>query len=86
MQLFDFQDRITESVAMLVEPRIQPAEIARSRQERPGSFAAYDAYLQAVPEDQQETARENAEAYRAADPALMLEPDNGLLLAQPLGH
>ena len=31
---------------MLVEPRIQAAEIERSRRERPGSVAAYDIYLQ----------------------------------------
>ena len=33
--VFDFQDRITESVATLVEPHIQSAEIERSRVERP---------------------------------------------------
>ena len=49
--MFDFQDRITESVATLVEPRIQAAEIERSRRERPGSMATYDIYLRALDED-----------------------------------
>ena len=44
-EVFDFQDRITEAVAMLAEPRIQAAEIARSRRERPRSLASYDVYL-----------------------------------------
>ena len=47
-EVFDFQDRITADVATVVEPHIQTAEIARSRRERPGSVAAYDAYLQAL--------------------------------------
>ena len=33
---------------MLVEPRIQVAEIERSRRERPGSIATYDIYLRAL--------------------------------------
>ena len=33
--VFDVQDRITESVATVVEPHIQSAEIERSRRERP---------------------------------------------------
>ena len=48
---------------MLVEPRIQVAEIERSRRERPGSVAAYDIYLQALPKINNETESENAEAY-----------------------
>ena len=79
--VFDFQDRITESVAMLVEPQIQSAEIARSRRERPGSIAAYDIYLQALPKINDETSSENAEAHALLTEALALEPDNALLLA-----
>ena len=47
--VFDVQDRITESVATIVEPQILQAEIERSRRETPGSVAAYDLYLQALP-------------------------------------
>ena len=49
--VFDFQDRITESVATVVEPHIQTAEIERSRRERPRSIAAYDIYLQGAAQD-----------------------------------
>jgi tetratricopeptide (TPR) repeat protein len=87
--VFAFQDRITADVAMIVGPRIQMAEIERSRRERPGSMAAYDAYLQAVPLINKQTARENAEAYAMLTRALTLDPDNALLLAHAawaLGH
>ena len=87
--VFAFQDRITADVAMIVGPQIQRAEIERSRRERPGSIAAYDAYLQAVPLIDKQTGRENAEAYALLTRALALEPDNALLLAHAawaLGH
>jgi len=80
-ELFDFQDRITESVAMLVEHRIQAAEIERSRRERPGSLAAYDLYLQAVWKFDRETDQDNAEAITLLTRALAMEPDNALLIA-----
>ena len=79
--VFDFQDRITERVAVEVEPRIQAAEVSRSRAERPGSIAAYDIYLQALAKHANRTASENAEAYALLTGALALEPDNPLLLA-----
>ncbi len=87
--VFAFQDRITADVAMIVGPQIQVAEIERSRRERPDSIAAYDAYLQAVPMINKETAKENAEAYALLTRALSLEPENALLLshaAWALGH
>jgi TolB-like protein len=79
--VFDFQDRITERVAMEVEPHIHQAELARSRLERPGSIAAYDIYLQALPKISNRTASANAEAYALLTGGLALEPDNALLLS-----
>ena len=87
--VFDFQDRITESVATVVEPHIQKAEIERSRRERPGSIAAYDLYLRALPKLSTETAEDNAEAFALLTMALVLEPDNPIFLALAtftLGH
>jgi TolB-like protein len=87
--IFDFQDRITEDVALLVAPQIEAAEIERSRRERPGSIAAYDAYLQAMTKINKQTARENAEAYALLVEALEHDPHNALLLAHAgwaLGH
>ncbi len=79
--VFDFQDRITESVATVVEPHIQRAELERSRRERPGSIAAYDFYLRALPRLSMETPKDNAEAFALLTEALALEPDNPVFLA-----
>ena len=80
--IFDVQDRITESVVAVVEPQIQRAEIERSRRERPGSVAAYDLYLAAMEKFHAATDKENAEAYALLTKAIALEPNNGLMLAQ----
>ena len=80
--VFAFQDRITESVIWLVEPKIQMAEIERSRRERPGSIAAYDLYLQTLHGFLIETADENAKSYDKLSQALALEPNNALFLSR----
>ena len=80
-EVFAFQDRITESVATVIEPQIQAAELARVRRERPGSVAAYDIYLQARARILAETPAENAAAYALLTEALALDPDNPRILA-----
>ena len=45
--IFALQDRITESVAGVVGPSIEQAEIDRVRRTRPDSLDAYDLYLRA---------------------------------------
>ncbi|MGH7076232.1 MAG: tetratricopeptide repeat protein, partial [Stellaceae bacterium] len=47
--VFELQDRITESVVGVVEPSLQRAEIERARRKPPGNLDAYDLYLQALP-------------------------------------
>ncbi|HSU98515.1 MAG TPA: transcriptional regulator, partial [Roseiarcus sp.] len=47
--VFDFQDRITDSVVGIVEPSVRKVEIDRSRRKRPESLEAYDLYLRALP-------------------------------------
>jgi TolB-like protein/tetratricopeptide (TPR) repeat protein len=78
--VFDVQDRITEVVATIVEPRIREAEIEASRRERPGSVAAYDLYLRGLPLHRAGRRRENLEAYELFSGATALEPENGLFL------
>jgi TolB-like protein/class 3 adenylate cyclase/Tfp pilus assembly protein PilF len=79
--VFDFQDRITETVAIVVEPQIQRAEIERSRRERPGSVAAHDLDLRALSTIWTDSAEDNAEAYVELTEALARDPDNAMLLA-----
>ncbi len=47
--VFDFQDRITDSVVGIVEPSVRRSEVERSRRKRPESLDAYDLYLRALP-------------------------------------
>jgi len=47
--IFDLQDRITESVVGAIEPSIRAAEIARARAKPTERLDAYDLYLQAIP-------------------------------------
>jgi TolB-like protein/Tfp pilus assembly protein PilF len=81
-EVFAFQDKITESVIWLVEPKIQIAEIERSRRERPGSIAAYDLYLQTLSGSLDESADENAKSYYKLSQALALEPNNARFLSR----
>ena len=81
-EVFDFQDRITESVAMIVEPQIRQAEIARSRRERPGSIAAYDLCLRAGANFWTDLEKDDSESYALLMQALALDPNNAACLAQ----
>lgn len=81
-EVFDVQDRITESVVGVVEPHIREAEIERSRRERPGSVEAYDLYLRALPRFRLGTEPANRQAWDLLQQALLLEPDNPAFLAE----
>jgi tetratricopeptide (TPR) repeat protein len=80
-EVFDVQDRITESVAAFVEPRIGHAEIMRSRRQRPQSVAAYDLYLRAQFALQVMSQEGIARAYQLFSEALALEPENVMFLS-----
>ena len=54
--IFDLQDRLTESIVGAIEPSIRRAEIERARRKRPDSLDAYDLYLQAMPHAYMNTA------------------------------
>jgi TolB-like protein/Tfp pilus assembly protein PilF len=79
--VFDVQDRITESVIGVIEPEIQGAEIERSRRKRPENLDAYDLYLRALSGMFGADADGNAEAYALMERAIALEPDHGPYLA-----
>ena len=72
--IFDVQDRITESVVAVVEPRIQRAEVERSRRERPDSLDAYDLCLRGLQKLNTMHPEENAAAVELFDQAIAIEP------------
>ena len=47
--IFDLQDRLTESIVGALEPTLRKAEIDRARSKRPDTLDAYDFYLKALP-------------------------------------
>ena len=80
-EIFDFQDRITESVATLVAPAIEATELAQSKQKRPTSISVYDHFLRAREYLNDESALANAKAHALLMTALAVEPNNPQLLA-----
>ena len=72
--VFDLQDRLTDDVVGILEPRIRRAEIERARRARPGSLDAYDLYLRALP---------HVYAMRPVDNALGLELLNEAMRLDP---
>ncbi len=73
--IFDVQDRITESVVVVIEPQIRLAEIERSRRKRPENLDAYDLYLRALSKLYTMLPEDNAEAYAQMMQAIALEPN-----------
>lgn len=73
-ELFDFEDRIAESVAGLVGPAISRAEIERARRKRPDSLDAYDLYLRALPLFRTIEPATQTEAIRLLEECVRLDP------------
>lgn len=73
--IFDLQDQLTESIVGAIEPSLRRAEIERARRKRPDRLDAYDLYLRAMPHTYANTARDNDEALRFLEGALLLDPD-----------
>jgi TolB-like protein/Flp pilus assembly protein TadD len=71
--IFDLQDRVTASVAGVIEPALRKAEIERARRKPTGSLDAYDLYLRALA--QFNVNREgNSEALRLLRRAIEIDP------------
>ena len=79
--IFDVQDRITEGVVAVVEPKVQRAEIDRSRRERPESLDAYDLYLRALQKINTSRPDDNAAGLELLDRAIAQEPGYAVALA-----
>ncbi|MEO8244944.1 MAG: winged helix-turn-helix domain-containing protein [bacterium] len=80
-EVFEFQDRITETVATLVAPAIQAKELLQSRRKRPEHVTTYDTALRARALIDTEDEADNAAALILLQDALVREPDNGSILS-----
>ena len=79
--LFEFQDRVVETVAGFVEPGIKRAEIRRARRKPPATLDSYDLYLQALPHFRGTSAVDRGEAIRLLEMSVAGDPDFPIALA-----
>jgi adenylate cyclase len=79
--VFDLQDRITESVVGAIQPSVRSAEIERSRRKRPENLDAYDLVLRAYPSVWSLERAANEAALKLLDQAIAIEPDYQLALS-----
>jgi TolB-like protein len=73
--IFRLQDQVTASVVGAIAPRLEQAEIERSRHKPTESLGAYDHYLRGMASLYQETRETNAEALRHFAKAIELDRD-----------
>jgi adenylate cyclase len=79
--IFDLQDRITESVVGAIQPSVRSAEIERARRKRPESLDAYDFVLRAYPNVWSLERAANVEALKLLSQAIAIEPGYSLALS-----
>ena len=72
--VFELQDRITESVVAVIEPTLQFAEIERHRRNRPATLDAYDLLLRAYGLEHEFTIESTTAALDCLDQALSIDP------------
>jgi adenylate cyclase len=81
--IFDLQDKVTESVVGAVEPSIRLQEIRQARTKPTGYATAYDLYLRALPHFYSMTREGFTEVRQLTNEALSIDPD--FTLAKALG-
>jgi TolB-like protein/class 3 adenylate cyclase len=79
--IFDLQDKIAMSVAGIIEPAVQAAEIRRSAARPTADLTAYDLYLRALAVFFPITKERVSEALELFDRAIALDPHYGAALS-----
>ena len=79
--IFDLQDRITESVVGAIEPKLRLSEIERARRKRPDNLDAYDYFLRALPHVAAVSRSDYEEARRLLERATEADPGYAPALA-----
>jgi TolB-like protein/Flp pilus assembly protein TadD len=72
--VFELQDRITESVVAAIEPTLQFAEVERRKHSRPNKLDAYDLLLRAYGLEYEFTLESMTAALHYLDQALAIDP------------
>ena len=72
--IFELQDQVTENVVGAIAPKIEQAEIDRTKHKSTESLDAYDCYLQAMMHFHKWTNESNTEALRLLYRAIELDP------------
>jgi TolB-like protein len=80
-EVFELQDRIAESAAAAIEPKLRYAEVDRVRRKPTESLEAYDLWLRALAHFGEFTHEGIATAQRFLARALTLDPDYALAMA-----
>lgn len=73
--VFDLQDRIASGVVGVIAPKIEQAEIERTKRKPTSSLDAYDYYLHGLASVYQDTREANDEALRLFGKAIELDPN-----------
>lgn len=79
--VFELQDKITESVVGAIEPSLRVAEIERSNRKLPDDMGAYDLYLKALPNLYAMRPNQNKIALGLLHQAITLDPNYAPALA-----
>jgi TolB-like protein/class 3 adenylate cyclase/Flp pilus assembly protein TadD len=73
--VFDLQDRISESVAGIIEPNLLQQEGNRAQRELPENLDAYDCYLRALQHDYSVTKDDSAAGVQLLRQAIKMDPN-----------
>ncbi len=73
--VFELQDRVTESVVGVIAPRLEQAEIERAKRKPTASLDAYDYYLRGMAAFHRFSPADNAEALALFAKAVEIDPD-----------
>jgi adenylate cyclase len=79
--IFDLQDRVTESVVGAIAPKLEQAEIARARHKPTESLDAYDLYLRGMASYHLLSREGTADALRLLYEAIERDPDFAMAYA-----
>jgi adenylate cyclase len=79
--IFDLQDRITETVIGTIRPRLEVAELERAKRKPTESLVAYDYFVRAKMNFRYPTREKNEEARALLQKAIQLDPDFGTAYA-----